>query len=197
MIKYIWLNPIVINSYNLLELTLLLREKKFTIVHPNKNHAEIVLNQYKDIKKNSKPILDQRCPLISAYFKINNINVNFYNIDPILISTAKELSETKELSDGIKFITTPCSALAQQGNKLKLKNTFFLTWDSFCLINDIYIKGKKLDNSPVPLGFFDKISDKILKLTGDFHLKNLQNYEIIEGLYCENGCHNGDGVNNI
>lgn len=197
MRKYIWLNPIVISSYNLLDLETVLSVKKYTIVYPKKNHAEIVLNKYKNLEKNSKPILDQRCPLISDYFQKNNIDVNFYNIDPILISTAKELSADEKLSNGVKIITTPCTALAQQGNNLKLKNTFFLTWDFFCLINNIHINGEKLANSPVPLGFFDKISNKVLKLTGNFQIKNLNNYEIIEGLYCENGCHNGDGVNSI
>lgn len=197
MRKYIWLNPIVISSYNLLDSQTVLSIKKYTIVYPKKNHAEIVLNKYKNLEKNSKPILNQRCPLISDYFQKNNIDVNFYNIDPILISTAKELSSDEKLSNGVKIITTPCTALAQQGNNLKLKNTFFLTWDFFCLINNIHINGEKLANSPVPLGFFDKISNKVLKLTGNFQIKNLNNYEIIEGLYCENGCHNGDGVNSI
>lgn len=51
MRKYIWLNPIVISSYNLLDLETVLSIKKYTIVYPKKNHAEIVLNKYKNLEK--------------------------------------------------------------------------------------------------------------------------------------------------
>ena len=51
------------------------------------------------------------------------------DIEPILIHCAREISGRRDLCDGQKLITTPCQALADAGNALKLKDTRFLAWN--------------------------------------------------------------------
>lgn len=196
MKNYVWLNPVIINSYNISYLEKKLNFLGFKIVYPKEDHLSIIKNEYKNLlKKSNKPILDMRCPLIVDYFLYNKINVKFSKIEPILIHISRELEKRKDLIDGIKWIITPCIALKKMGNDLNLKNTIFLTWDEFYSFLDLSISGKKLNNSPIPFGFFDEIEKNIEKVSRN-NLKNfsLNKVRLIEGLYCKNGCHNGDGV---
>ncbi|WP_311694898.1 hypothetical protein [Sneathia sanguinegens] len=199
MKKYILLNPVVINSYNLSFLEKKLNNLGFSLVFSKEDQAKIVKNEYKALLQKEKgTILDQRCPLIVDYFKKSKLNVKFHNIEPILIHIAKEIAYREDLADGQKWIITPCTALKKYGNSLNLENTFFFTWDEFCNKYSLNLKGKKLDNSPIPFGFFSDIEKNVISVE-EKDLKNISNVSIkkvrlIEGLYCHNGCHNGDGV---
>jgi len=112
-----------------------------------------------------------------------------------------------ELSSKLKedewlYVTTPCEDLAELGRGLNLARTTFLTWKSFKEQNGINLETKKLEASPVPPGFFSNLGVKTLSLGNKEKIQNalsykfseLKNYRIIELLYCENGCHNGDGL---
>lgn len=196
--KYIWLNPVITSSYNYEDLFKTLNKIGFEIVTPHINHLKIVLEKYKkELSNLDKPILDKRCPLIVEYFSDKKEIFKDVNIDPILIHISRELSDREDLSDGIKYILTPCFSLKKMGEELNLQNTIFYTWDDFVREYNISINGNKLDISPIPLGFFSSISDNVLKITKN-NLKQdkdkLKRYDIVEGLYCLNGCHNGDGV---
>lgn len=199
MKKYILLNPVILKSYNLSSLKKEINRLGFILVFPEKKHTEIVKNKYKELLLKEKgTIIDQRCPLIVEYFKKNGLNVKFHNIEPILIHIAREISSRIDLKDGYKWIITPCIALKNYGNTLNLKNTSFLTWDEFCSKYSIKTKGEKLSNSPIPFGFFSSIEKNCISIE-EKDLKNISNEKIknirlIEGLYCHNGCHNGDGV---
>ncbi|MFR2693334.1 MAG: hypothetical protein ACLTBV_23515 [Enterocloster bolteae] len=46
-----------------------------------------------------------------------------------------------DLCDGQKLITTPCQALADAGNALKLKDTRFLTWNGLLQELGIRLEG--------------------------------------------------------
>ena len=62
------------------------------------------------------------------------------------------------------------------------------------------LKYKAIDKSPIPLGYFDSLEVKTKKLTGRDNINgcfkgNLYfENDIVEMLYCNNGCNNGDGV---
>ena len=112
-----------------------------------------------------------------------------------------------ELSSRLKedewlYVTTPCEDLAELGRGLNLERTTFLTWKSFREQNEINLEIKKLEASPVPPGFFANLGAKTLSLGNKEKIQNalsykfseLKNYRIVELLYCENGCHNGDGL---
>lgn len=199
--KYIWLNPVVINSYPLSLLKEKVNSVGFTLVKPKQDYAEIVKNKYKDLinlsNQNQFPILDNRCPLMVDFFNHKHILGRLANIDPILIHIAKELANRDDLFDGYKYIITPCQSLKIIGINLCLPETIFMTWDEWvCKYGGLSVTNK-LTNSPIPLGFFSDISSNVLSITNDnlnLSLHDISNYELVEGLYCQNGCHNGDGV---
>ena len=56
------------------------------------------------------------------------------------------------------------------------------------------------DESPIPPGYFNSLDAKITSISGpetvEEYFKNQQHKEndLVEMLYCKNGCNNGDGV---
>ena len=61
----------------------------------------------------------------------------------------------------------------------------------------------KIDASPIPLGFFENSFNKVLELSEEnkilenfkFLKENKEKkYDIIEMLYCDGGCNNGNGL---
>lgn len=196
MKNYIWLNPVVSVAYDGTGLNYFLNDLGFEIVQPVRDYISIVKNKYKDaLQRSHGVVLDQRCPKISDEFHRMRSDVEYHNIDPILIHVAKELADREDLNDGYKWVITPCRSLKTYGDSLHLKDTIFLTWDDFKEYIKVNVSGKKLDASPIPFGFFDSIEKQTVYVSKD----NLMDYpkkgiRLIEGLYCKNGCHNGDGV---
>ena len=151
----------------------------------------------------SELVFDSRCPravnFIRANFKEQAVFIS--NLNPILIESALELS-AKLKEDEWLYVTTPCEDLAQLGMELNLARTTFLTWRSFREQNAINLKMRNIEQSPIPPGFFTNLGVKTLTLSSKEKIENalsykfseLKNYQIIELLYCENGCHNGDGL---
>ena len=203
MKKVVWLNPVVKNIYDFAALKEILQEKGFSVVECEKDHVNIVKNAYKNDLAKKELILDSRCPravnFIRANFKEQAVFIS--NLNPILIESALELS-AKLKEDEWLYVTTPCEDLAQLGMELNLARTTFLTWKSFREQNEINLEMKRLGVSPIPPGFFTNLGVKTLSLGSVEKIKNalsykfseLKNYQIIELLYCENGCHNGDGL---
>lgn len=196
MKNYIWLNPVVSVAYEGSSLIHFLSEMGFEVVQPNCDHVSTVRKEYRDLLDRSENIvLDQRCPKITESFHSMNVNVVFHDIDPILIHVAKELANREDLKDGYKWIITPCVALKNLGNRLCLEDTIFLTWDDFKQYLKINLLGRELENSPIPFGFFNSIEKNTIYVSQEsMHPLHLQGVKLIEGLYCKNGCHNGDGV---
>ena len=198
--NYVWINPVVMSLYDIEYLKHILIKKGFQIVLPNKNCAKIIKNKYREKYLNSdKCIIDSRCPKIYEYIENNNNDYEYANINPILIETAIEL-KTRIENDII--ITTPCVALKNFGNSLNVEGLIFKTWIEFTKENNIILdknKKKKLNSSPIPLGFF-KSFDKVYSVSGAnnisrvFKNKLYRNSKLLEALYCNNGCHNGDGI---
>ncbi|MBE9851675.1 hypothetical protein G6W42_03405 [Campylobacter concisus] len=203
MKKVVWLNPVVKNIYDFAALKEILQNKGFSVVECEKDHVNSVKNAYKNALAQSELIYDSRCPRA-----VNFIRSNFKeqadlisNLNPILIESALEIS-AKLKEDEWLYVTTPCEDLAELGRGLNLARTTFLTWKSFKEQNAINLKMKRLGASPIPPGFFTNLGVKTLSLGSKEKIENalsykfseLKNYQIIELLYCENGCHNGDGL---
>ena len=203
MKKMVWLNPVVKNIYDFAALKEILQNKGFSVVECEKDHVNSVKNAYKNALAQKELIYDSRCPRA-----VNFIRANFKeqadlisNLNPILIESALELS-AKLKEDERLYVTTPCEDLAELGRELNLARTTFLTWKSFREQNEINLEMKRLGASPIPPGFFTNLGVKTISLGSKEKIQNalsykfseLKNYQIIELLYCENGCHNGDGL---
>ena len=203
MKKVVWLNPVVKNIYDFAALKEILQNKGFSVVECKKDHVKSVKNAYKNALAQSELVFDSRCPRA-----VNFIRANFKeqadlisNLNPILIESALELS-AKLKEDEWLYVTTPCEDLAELGRGLNLARTTFLTWKSFREQNAINLKMRNIEQSPIPPGFFTNLGVKNISLSSKEKIENalsykfseLKNYQIIELLYCENGCHNGDGL---
>ena len=202
---YIFINPVVDKMYIRKELNEVLIENNYRPIEVNNDWHGIVKKKYKEVLDGTDlTILDRRCPLaiekIEKY--LDHEKVLIPKIEPILIHCAIEIANREELKGERKIITTPCESLAAHGNSLNLDETIFISWKEFLktLNGKEKLKNKQLDMSPIPLGYFDSLDVKTKKLSGGDNIKdcfkNSLYFEsdLIEMLYCNNGCNNGDGV---
>lgn len=202
---YIFINPVVGNMYEKEELDKLLINNGYSRVEVENDWHKIVKEKYDEVLKSTKKtILDRRCPLaidtINEY--VDDKDALIPQIDPILIHCGIELSNREDLKDKKKIITTPCESLATYGNSKNLENTTFISWKEF--IKDLNInesvKAKSLNASPIPLGYFDSLDANVMSLSGKDNIKSYiknglyKENDLVEMLYCTNGCNNGDGV---
>ena len=202
---YIFINPVVGNMYKKEELDELLLKNGYSRVEVETDWHKIVKEKYNEtLKSTEKTLLDQRCPLaidtISEY--INDEDTLIPQIDPILIHCGIELANREDLKGKKKIITTPCESLASYGNKKNLEDTTFISWKEFIKNLNSHDKSmvRLLDESPIPPGYFDSLEAKVTSLSGE---ENIVSYfknnlhkkdDLVEMLYCTNGCNNGDGV---
>ena len=202
---YIFINPVVGNMYKKEELDELLFNNGYSRVEVETDWHKIVKEKYNEtLKSTEKTLLDQRCPLaidtISEY--INDEDTLIPQIDPILIHCGIELANREDLKGKKKIITTPCESLASYGNKKNLEDTVFISWKEFIKNLNSHDKSmvRLLDESPIPPGYFDSLEAKVTSLSGE---ENIVSYfknnlhkedDLVEMLYCTNGCNNGDGV---
>ncbi len=203
--KYIFINPVVDNMYIKEELDKLLLKNGYSRVEVENDWHKVVKEKYNEaLKSTEKVLLDRRCPLaidtINEY--INEQDVFIPKIDPILIHCGIEIANREDLKGKKKVITTPCKSLASYGNKKDLEDTVFISWKEFIKKLNLYekIQVKLLDESPIPLGYFNSLESKISSISGE---ENIEAYfknnlhkesDLVEMLYCKNGCNNGDGV---
>ena len=203
--KYIFINPVVDNMYIKEELDKLLLNNGYLRVEVENDWHKIVKEKYNEaLKSTEKALLDRRCPLaidtINEY--INDQDVFIPQIDPILIHCGIEIANREDLKGKKKVITTPCESLASYGNKKDLEDTVFISWKEFIknLNSHEKIQVKLLDVSPIPPGYFKSLEAKISSISGEesieeYFKNNLhKESDLVEMLYCKNGCNNGDGV---
>ena len=131
-------------------------------------------------------------------------------IEPILLHCAREIAGRPELWGEKKIITTPCQALADAGNELGLSDTEFIPWNRLLerlepsrgLGNGNRLKAGALEESPIPPGFFSSLGE-VDSVTGPDAVERYLGREcwkgvkLVELLYCDGGCHNGDGVTGL
>lgn len=154
------------------------------------------------VKEAAHIVMDMRCPKTRELLDEMSITskVTIPEIKPILIHCGQEASEREDLSDEEKIITTPCQALADMGNTLGLKNTWFVPWNRFLESIGDEPTGIVPKASPIPPGFFDALGVKTVSITGEEEIRAYfkqgipDDVQLVEMLYCKDGCHNGDGI---
>ena len=203
MAHYIWFNPVVksLNSYH--KLQAFITEFSFVEINPNEDLITSVKEKYYEtIRLSEKTVVDMRCPMaVDLIREKYDDGYIFPEIHPILIHCAIELGDTyiKE-NDDFLIVTTPCQSLADYGNRLKLEKIKFITWLDLLAEYQYNVGNSKLNESPIPPGFFDVNRVNVLNLKSKneiddyFKETDAHKHELVEMLYCENGCHNGDGI---
>ncbi len=209
MSKYIWVNPVAEKMYGC-EVHRIKEhlENKGYIFAGCDPQLEYVEKQYVEYSKDkSKIILDCRCPETINLLKNEGMLDGFEvpMIEPILIRTSRVLYDKYvKNSEDILIITCPCTQLRDHGRKLfeDNDNIIFYTWKEFIESQGMHSHGQ-IDESPIPLGFFRKSFEEVLELSGKeiilSEIKNIKGhkirkYDIVEMLYCNEGCNNGDGL---
>ena len=201
--KYIWVNPVAAGMYESKILEEFLAKHGYKRFEVSTDWIDIVRKKYDEIvKKSEKQVIDMRCPKAVELVKElgGSQEYMFPDIFPILIHCGQEAEGAAELLNENKVITTPCKALADMGNELKLSNTKFIPWNEY--VNELgdAPKSKELKKSPIPPGFFEVLDLRCKSLTGEEEIRDYftnhqpDEVQLVEMLYCKDGCHNGDGV---
>jgi hypothetical protein len=211
---YIWINPVVTSMYEPEALDEFLEKHGYKQVKTSEDWLRIVKGKYHAAVNEAKgPVMDMRCPKSREVVEAAGVvsEVTFPTIEPILIHCAREISARADLRGEEKVITTPCHALADMGNALKLLDTTFVTWNQFLAnLNDRPEKEENtlpvrpLKSSPIPPGFFDSLVLETKSLTGEDEIREYfqthfansvsSDVQLVEMLFCKHGCHNGDGI---
>jgi len=211
--SYVWINPVIASMYDAYVLDEFLHRYGHERIETTKDWGTVVKEKYWiEVCQGNTPVADMRCPKIRELLLDMDVakDITMPEITPILIHCGREISETEDLKFAEKIITTPCQALADMGNSLGLVDTQFIPWNQFVeLIGNgakEFLKGntssanEMLEKSPIPPGFFKDFMLNTPSVTGEENIRTYfkegvpQGVHLIELLYCENGCHNGDGV---
>lgn len=203
--QYIFINPVVANMYIESELDAALLQNGYTRVNVSEDWHGLVKEKYKQfVSTANQTVLDQRCPkaVETVLPYVSEEQARIPSIHPILIHCGIELADREDLKGFPKVITTPCQSLADYGNALGLADTKFIAWNEF--LKQLHLEKpiglKALDSSPIPPGYFRDFEGKVASISGKetieqyFQDESYLQDTLVEMLYCENGCHNGDGV---
>jgi iron only hydrogenase large subunit-like protein len=149
-----------------------------------------------------RPVIDGRCPKIKELIhkEFPRFAKHIAPIDSILITNARRQANMAREN---AVIVAPCSYFELK--KIEAPSAFFLaigTWKEFKEKIDFHPKQKKLKKSPVPLGFFNEPlfgNLKVYSASGAKRCRKLLrncpvDAELLELLWCKNGCRNGDGL---
>ena len=153
------------------------------------------------------PLIDQRCPLIrQIVLQDYPALADRLVVTPsILLTCARELHEqyvAAAPANSSLTVITPCQALADAGDELGLPRLTFLTWNQFARQHALSSWLKPIDQSPIPPGFFQFNDFTVLETSGEPAVRKALDdaatqrcpADLLEFLYCERGCHNGDGM---
>lgn len=201
---YIWINPVARAMYGYDDIKKALEEKNFLCVEAQNDWSGIVKEKYAEVirTKTYGTVVDGRCPMAYQMVKqqFGDENLLFEDIWPILIHTAIDLSQDERYLQSKKWIATPCRCLAEEGNQLKLENTEFIPWKEFMQLHKVRLQSTTLAASPIPPGFFSALPARIdsvteeKKITDYFATGAYREADLVELLYCRDGCHSGDGI---
>lgn len=200
---YVWINPVTNSMYEPEILDEFLHNHGYKRFHTSVDWLAIVKEKYRLAVNDSKhTVMDMRCPKIKELLEEMKIvsAVTIPNIKPILIHCGQEAGVREDLQGEHKIITTPCQALADMGNAMGLEHTWFVPWNKFLesIGNEPKFNIPKV--SPIPPGFFEELDMKTDSITGEEEIRNYfekgipDGVQLVEMLYCKDGCHNGDGI---
>ena len=201
--KYIWVNPVAAGMYEPKQLDEFLNQHGYQRFETSIDWLNIVREKYREVAERAdKTVIDMRCPKAAELVRKieRDMDLIFPDISPILIHCGQEAGIAKEILNSEKLITTPCKSLADMGNALRISKTKFVPWNEFLKSFEDGPKGTMLRKSPIPPGFFEPLELKCVSLTGEQEIQDyFRNYhkdevQIVEMLYCKDGCHNGDGI---
>lgn len=200
---HIWINPVTESMYEPEVLDEFLRKHDYKRFRTSTDWLTIVKEKYGlAVGQSVQTVMDMRCPKTKELLENLGVasQVTFPEIEPILIHCGREASEREDLRDEKKIITTPCQALADMGNGLGLKDTVFVPWNRFVESIGEGPQSIVLKKSPIPPGFFQELGVRTASITGEEDIRHyFRDYEscevqLVEMLFCKEGCHNGDGV---
>ena len=199
----IWINPVVDKMYEPQVLEEFLTTHGYKRIHASVDWLSVVKEKYRQaLAGANRPVMDMRCPATRALLDECGVTdaVTIPDIKPILIHCGEECSEEVLWQDEEKVIATPCQALADMGNALKLRNTRFIPWNQFVEMQGEEPERVQPKESPIPPGFFSEFEGKVDSVTGEEEIRNylkagiLKETQLVEMLFCKEGCHNGDGI---
>ncbi len=200
---YVWINPVTDRMYEPEVLGKFLERHGYERFYTSGDWLRIVKEKYRSVTEQAAgPVMDIRCPKNGELLEELGISseVVIPEIKPILIHCAEEGSRQEGLQGKEKIITTPCQALADMGNALKLKDTEFLPWNRFVALLGEEPERLEQKESPIPPGFFKELGLKTESVTGEEEIRNYfkkgvpSEVQLVEMLFCKEGCHNGDGI---
>lgn len=199
---YVWINPVAERMYEPDILNDFLSYHGYKRFQTSTDWLAIVREKYRfAVSQSEDTVMDMRCPRIGKLLEELELeSVTIPDIQPILIHCGKELGEQVDLLGEEKIITTPCQDLADMGNELGIKGTWFVTWNRFLELLGDEPKGTVPDASPIPPGFFEDLDLETISLTGEEEIRKYfadrgsEKVQLVEMLFCKEGCHNGDGI---
>ena len=206
MEKYIWLNPVTKNMLHEanIDIARFVDKYGFKLIEVDDIVRKRVKAKYVEyVRDVNDTVIDSRCPLVVDYLVKKHPELKKYiaPIDPIFISTGKYfIEEYLGVDDEYQLVMiSPCKALCNSGKNNSNNKIIYMTWVEFCVKFEIELdlKPKK---TPVPLGFFDDTELKVGKINGEEEIEDIickmkeDKYDLIEILFCRDGCHNGDGI---
>ncbi len=210
--RYLWINPVSAGMCEEDSLNCFLKRHDLTRVECRGDWGRIVWEKYEASLRRGVTVADARCPeAVRLLEEMRNEPehrmgmelLKIAPIEPILLHCARELSSRPDLANGEKIITTPCQSLAALGNSLGLENTRFIAWNR--LAGD-EVRIRPLKDSPIPPGYFDGIcredgqAARVMSVSGPEKIRayvesgSWKQADLLELLYCKDGCHHGDGV---
>ena len=202
--KYVWINPVADRMYEKEVLNQFLIQHGYKRIEIKEDWLLVVREKYKRVVElTDKTVIDVRCPMAAALVKklAGEEDYEFPKIWPILIHCGYEISRMDVAENGNEIlITTPCQALADQGNQLGFSNVRFVPWKVFLDETGSSPENEIPKETPIPLGFFEKLKLSTKSLTGEdeireyFQSMQKEKADLIEMLYCKGGCHKGDGI---
>lgn len=210
MRQYVWINPVIeaMAGVRYPEILKKISKQGFAIVSCTTGLGR-VRDEYKSVlaKQRSRPLIDTRCPVIREVVseRYPELSELLADIPPILMACAQDIYEEyikKSKVPACLTMVTPCSALAKYGNENFGSVAYFTTWTEFCKKNHIQIQLERAGISPIPPGFFRFSEYKICETSGEVPVNDMLEQvvqkqldaELLELLYCHDGCINGDGV---
>ena len=155
----------------------------------------------------ASPLIDQRCPLVRQLVLQDypGLADQLVVTPSILLTCARELHKQYVAATSAQTnltVITPCQALADAGDELGLSCLIFLTWTQFARRHNLSGRLNRIAESPIPPGFFQFDDFTVLETSGESAVRNTLTdaasqrctADFLEMLYCERGCHNGDGM---
>ena len=200
---FIWINPVVDKMYEPKALEEFLTAHGYKRIHASTDWLSIVKEKYwQEVAGANRPVMDMRCPATRALLDESGVAdaVTLPDIKPILIHCGEECSNDVSWQDEEKVIATPCRALADMGNALKLCNTRFIPWNQFVEMQGEEPERVQPKESLIPPGFFEGLDVKTDSITGEDEIRHYlktgipKEVQLVEMLFCKEGCHNGDGI---